>query len=293
MTNATSETFASYDGLTLAYDVRGTGPAGAPPLVCLPGGPGGSAAYLGGLGGLDRHRRLVLLYSRGTGDSGVPDDPATYRMDRLVEDVEALRAHLGVQRFDLLGHSAAAAVAVLYALAYPHRLDHLVVCNGSLRMLGLPPLGADEAAAARAEEPWYAAAMAAEQAFEQLGAGADAATLATLERALDPFLYGTWDDGARTHADLVAGTKSAAAKDGFYAGFQPDREALRAALAELAVPVLVVAGERDVVPTPSFAAQLAGLFRDARAVTVPAAGHYPWLEDPDGFVAEITSFLAG
>lgn len=53
-------------------------------------------------------RQLVLLDLRGTGDSAVPDDPATYRCDRQAADVEALRAHLGLERVDLLAHSAAA-----------------------------------------------------------------------------------------------------------------------------------------------------------------------------------------
>lgn len=46
-----------------------------------------------------RHRRrLILLDLRGTGDSAVPMDPTTYRCDQLVDDMEALRACLGVER---------------------------------------------------------------------------------------------------------------------------------------------------------------------------------------------------
>ncbi|GAA3082136.1 hypothetical protein GCM10020000_80130 [Streptomyces olivoverticillatus] len=36
-----------------------------------------------------------MLDLRGTGDSGIPGDPATYRCDRQVDDVEALRDHFG------------------------------------------------------------------------------------------------------------------------------------------------------------------------------------------------------
>jgi hypothetical protein len=40
---------------------------------------------------------------RATGHSEVPADPSTLRFDRLAEDVEALREHLGEERVDLLG----------------------------------------------------------------------------------------------------------------------------------------------------------------------------------------------
>ena len=43
--------FASYDGTEIGYQVRGDGL----PLVCLPGGPGRAAEYLGDLGGLSSH----------------------------------------------------------------------------------------------------------------------------------------------------------------------------------------------------------------------------------------------
>ncbi|MFB7084389.1 alpha/beta fold hydrolase [Streptomyces sp. NPDC056296] len=54
-------TLSSYDGTELAYHVRGDGP----PLIVLPGGPMRASAYLGDLGGLAAHRRLVLLDLRG------------------------------------------------------------------------------------------------------------------------------------------------------------------------------------------------------------------------------------
>jgi pimeloyl-ACP methyl ester carboxylesterase len=100
-------TFASYDGTEIGYRLLGDGP----PLVCIPGGPGRTADYLGNLGGLDSSRRLVLLDPRGVGLSADPADPATLRADRLVSDVESLRAHLGLGRMDLLAHSAGAILA--------------------------------------------------------------------------------------------------------------------------------------------------------------------------------------
>ena len=109
------ETFVSVDGTRLAHHRAGEGP----PLVCLPGGPMQASAYLDDLGGLTAHRSLVRLDLRGTGDSAVPADPATYRCDRQVADVEALRAHLGLERLDLLAHSAGAALALLYAARHP------------------------------------------------------------------------------------------------------------------------------------------------------------------------------
>src|SRR5215472_5894617 len=115
--------FRSWDGTELAYSVVGSGP----PLVCIPGGPGQAVEYLGDLGGLCSHRTLILLDNRGTGASQAPRDPMTYRVDRLVADVEALRDHLGLDRMDLFGHSASGGTCLLYAAGHPDQIDHLVL----------------------------------------------------------------------------------------------------------------------------------------------------------------------
>jgi pimeloyl-ACP methyl ester carboxylesterase len=106
-------------GTEIGYSALGEGS----PLVCLPGGPGRAVEYLGDLGGLATSRQLILVHPRGVGLSADPGDPATFRVDRLVDDVESLRVHLGPDRMDLLAHSAGSVLATLYAAANPERLS--------------------------------------------------------------------------------------------------------------------------------------------------------------------------
>jgi pimeloyl-ACP methyl ester carboxylesterase len=122
-------TFETRDGVTLAYTTIGAGPL----LVCQPGGPGRASRYLQDLGGLAATRTLLRLDSRGTGDSGKTNDLA---MPYLADDLDDLRRHLGVESFDLLGHSAGAVVAQVYAGSYG-AVDRLVLVTPSGRLQGV------------------------------------------------------------------------------------------------------------------------------------------------------------
>jgi pimeloyl-ACP methyl ester carboxylesterase len=62
---------------------------------------------------------------------------------------------------------------------------------------------------------------------------------------------------------------------------------VQAALAELRVPVLLVAGEYDVALPPSRAAEYADLFPGGRLVVQPGAGHFPWQDDLAAFVRAV------
>ncbi|MFE2430700.1 alpha/beta fold hydrolase [Streptomyces sp. NPDC059373] len=275
--------FTAPDGTELAYHVVGEGE----PLLCLPGGPMRASAYLGDLGGLSGERRLVMLDLRGTGDSGVPADPATYRCDRQVDDVEAFRDHLGLERVDLLAHSAAGDLAILYAARHPERIRSLTLITARARALGVDFTEEHrrEAAALRAGEPWFEAAY---EAYEAVWAGS--ATDDDWD-AVAPFFYGRWDAAARAHAAAEVEQSNFEAADVYASSGAFDPASALAAIAALDARVLVLAGERDSGPLPRVAAGIAELYPKAELAVQPGAGHFPWLDDPGRFRRTVTTFL--
>lgn len=278
-------TFPASDGTLLAYSLVGEGE----PLVCVPGGPMQAAAYLGDLGGLSAHRSLVLLDLRGTGESAVPADPGSYRFDRQVDDLEALRTHLGLDRVDLLAHSAGAALAVLHAARHPARVGRLVLVTPSPRVVGVDIADSDrrEVAELRRGEPWFLAAFAA---FERIWSGA-----ATDDdwAAIAPFSYGSWDATSQAHLAQETVWRNESAAAAYYADGTPDPATVRAGIGTVEARVLVLAGERDVALPPPRAAEYAELFPHATSAVQPSAGHFPWLDDAAAFVRTVTDFLTG
>ncbi|WP_046778528.1 alpha/beta fold hydrolase [Streptomyces yangpuensis] len=276
--------FTTYDGTELAYRTLGEGP----PLVCLPGGAMRASRYLGDLGGLAAGRTLILLDLRGTGDSAVPADESTYRVDHQVADVEALRVHLGLERMDVLAHSAAGNLAMLYAAAHPQRLGRTVLVTPTAWVLDLVSTAEDRLAAARLRagtEP-YDTALAA---YRRILGGA--ATDEEWDRAA-PLFYGRWDDVAQAHdaaGEHEQNEKAAAA----YAGPGAcDPAAVREALRQLSGEVLVLVGALDGNPPPGLAERIAAAFPAGILDVRPGAAHFPWLDDPAGFAERVERFLA-
>ncbi|MFF8393109.1 alpha/beta fold hydrolase [Streptomyces sp. NPDC016172] len=275
-------TFTAPDGTVLAYHVTGEGP----PLLCLPGGPMQDSVYLGDLGGLTAHRTLIRLDLRGTGRSAVPSDTTSYRCDRQVGDVEALREELGLERVDLLGHSAGANLAVLYAARHPERVDRLALVTPSVFAVGLAITAEDrlETARLRRDEPWFAPAYAS---LEAVTSGRAAPPDWD---AVAPFWFGRWDDEARVFraAEQQQRNDEAAALYASEGAFDP--EAQRAALAAFTAPVLVLAGEYDVAAPVRVMKEYAGLFPHAELVVQSEAGHFPWRDGPETFVTTLAAF---
>ncbi|WP_229342985.1 alpha/beta fold hydrolase [Streptomyces flavotricini] len=263
-------------------------PADGPPLVCLPGGPMRDSAYLGELGGLSAHRQLIMLDLRGTGRSELPADTGSYRCDRQVEDAEALRAHLGLDRIDLLGHSAGANLAVLYAGRHPERVGKLVLLTPSVMAAGITITGEArlETARVRRSEPWYPDAYAA---LEAVAAGRGTAGS---RQAIAPFpprplgRRGPRLRRRRRGPEERRGGGRLRRRRRLRPRHHPQgtRGARR--------PVLVLAGGFDVSLPQSAAAEYAAPFPHGRLLAQPGAGHAPWLDDPERSIAATTEFLA-
>ncbi|WP_181766833.1 alpha/beta fold hydrolase [Streptomyces albidus (ex Kaewkla and Franco 2022)] len=277
--------FTAPDGTELAYHLVGEGE----PLLCLPGGPMRASAYFGDLGGLSRHRQLALLDLRGTGDSATPADPETYRCDKQVDDVEAFREHLGLERADVLTHSAGGDLAILHAARHPQRIRSLALITPSARPLGVDVTDEHrrEALELRKAEPWFEAAREALDAV-QAGTATDADWA-----ALRPLIYGRWDAAAQEHAAAGAQQRNMEAAGVYWSSSVFDPGATREAIAALDARVLVLAAEFDSGPPPHVAAEIAELFPEAQLTVQPGAGHFPWLNDPSFFAGTVTRFLAG
>lgn len=71
--------------------------------------------------------RIVLFDQRGCGRStphGALEDNTTRAM---IEDMEALRTHLGIERWQIFGGSWGSALGIAYAEAHPERVSELVL----------------------------------------------------------------------------------------------------------------------------------------------------------------------
>jgi proline iminopeptidase len=271
------------DGTRLAVHVHGSGT----PLLCLPGGPMLDSGYFRDLGGLAAHRAFARLDLRGTGDSGTPADPASYRCDRQVADVESVRRHLDLDRLDLLAHSAGANLAYAYAAAHPERVARLVLVAPSIRGLDIEITdeARSEIARLREDEPWYADAAAA-LARVQTGTGGERDWA-----AISPFMYGRWDDEIRSFQTWMDERSDDDKAMAFVADGAFDPEPTRAALAELDVPVVVLAGALDSGNPVPVMAEVAAVFPRADFVVQHDAGHFPWVDDPAGFAGLLAPFL--
>jgi pimeloyl-ACP methyl ester carboxylesterase len=200
----------------------------------------------------------------------------------MVADVEALRVNLGFGRMDLLGHSAAGGLALLYAARYPERIGHLVLVTPSVQPAGIEMTDEQWRAQIerRADESWYESRLPDLKAWD---AGDESRRL-----RVQPFFYSPWNEAAEAHATRFAG-RSAEAAARFYAGI-PAAEETQASLAKVTAPVLVIAGENDLGPLPGHAAELAGIFPRGTSIVLPGA-HYPWVTAPNAFAGAAGRFL--
>ena len=281
------ETFRTADGRKLTYRLLGSGPT----LVCHPGGPGFSARYFGDFAGLGSRFTLAMLNPRGTEGSDRPADPRAYSTDDYVADLDEFRAHLGLDRMLLLGHSHGGVVAQAYAARHPEHVERLVLAS-TLARFQAEQQGAMEAAMhLRSDEPWYEDAVAALEA-EQAGDWESDEELASLALREFPFYFATYGDAEREYlrslqGEIPVGDALRLFNDEVFTVFD-----LRPALPLITAPTLVIAGEDDFITGPVSAREIAAAVAGSELVLIPDCGHFVFVEQPERFAEATTAFLA-
>jgi proline iminopeptidase len=125
--------FAKIRDTQIYFDIEGSGlvPDGAqmrekPIAFLLHGGPGADhSSYKPTFSALSETMQLVYLDHRGQGRSA-RGDKSTYTLDNNVEDLEALRQYLGLDKIVVIGGSYGGMVALTYATRYPQHVSKLI-----------------------------------------------------------------------------------------------------------------------------------------------------------------------
>jgi proline iminopeptidase len=276
-------------GVTLFVHEEGRGA----PTVVVHGGPGLDSNYLAAdLAPLARSRRLIFYDQRGSGRSTLRPDVTA---DRLVADLERLRTKLDLPRMALLGHSWGAGLAALYASKYPARVTRLVLVDAI-------PLTAEETAL-------FGQALRSRLSPDEevrLRDAAAARDLASTEQQHVDACRAYWDVLIRAYyAEPAAASRSkgqmCAASGAALANGRLVIQSVFGALDEfdwrgqmssLAVPTLVVHGDKDPIPLET-AREWRQTLRNARLLVLPNAGHMSYVEQPEAFFAAVGTFLSG
>lgn len=113
------------NGSNLFVSIHGKGEY----LLVLHGGPGLNHHYfLPHLNSLEKKFALVYYDQRACGKSDTPPVDSI-SMKFLVEDIEAIRKELKIEKINILAHSWGAVLATQYGLLHPDRIKRLILSN--------------------------------------------------------------------------------------------------------------------------------------------------------------------
>jgi len=273
----------SLEEARLFYEVLGTGD----PIVVVHGGPGLDHSYLQpGLDVLANRNTLVYYDQRGTGRSVSALDASAINLDDFVDDIDALRQTLGYERMTLLAHSFGALVALEYAARHPESLRALVLMNPVEP--GTRHQEEQEARVSAARTPEDSTELATLTRSEGFAAR-DPATVSQVYRVR---FRQTFRDRTRV-SELSLDLAESTADN----GFEVTRLLVESMgpldwwdrLPAIDVPTLVIHGRYDLIPLAA-SQELAATLPRARLVVLDS-GHFPYVEDPDGLLSAVASFL--
>jgi pimeloyl-ACP methyl ester carboxylesterase len=261
-----------------------------PPVVLLHG-TGNAAGFLLPL--LDELHgvRVIAPDLPGVGLSDPIDLPADRYRDTAVAWLDGLLDTLELDATTLVGHSGGGVWALWYALAHPDRVRRLVLigppalprtsCPLPMRLVATPGVGA---LLSRLAPPTPTSVLRLARVMGEQATLARRPDLIDLLVALgrDPVT----DRAATAEIRLLVSPFALLSRSGFRG-----RSRVRPGeLGQVAMPTLIVWGERDPLGGVSVAQAITDLIPHARLEVLPT-GHGPWLGEPERTAAAIVDFV--
>jgi len=281
------DTFVSTDdGVQLFVRTLGEGRR----VVVLPNGFHLSDDF----GFLARDRRLVVYDVRNRGRSGsVGDAPKLARgILNDVDDLDAVRRHVGADTIDLVGHSYIGLMIAVYAMNYGNRVGRAV----QIGPMEMTP-GKAYPAHLNGDDDIRRAILARLGELQN-----EAATLEPIERCrrfwsvLRPLYVTDPADAVRITWDRCELENERNFMRYWVETLIPSMKNLALGASDLAsvnAPFLVVHGTRDRSAPYGGGREWAMRLGNARLLAVPDAGHAPWIEASGLVFGAIDAFLGG
>ncbi|MDZ7728570.1 MAG: alpha/beta hydrolase [Dehalococcoidia bacterium] len=222
---------------------------------------------------------LIALDQRGHGDSDWASD-GDYSRDAMVDDLEAFREAIGMERFVLVGHSMGGLNAVAYTVRHPERVKALVLVD-------VGPEAAKEGVDNIVRFTRGPDVLDFDEFVEMAHRFNPRRSIENIRERMRHRLKPT-DDGKWTWK--------------FDKRFREDRESLKvgselstdemwALFRSVPVPTLIARGSESDVLTQEVAERAAGEMQRAALVVIPDAGHSVPGDNPEDFTTVVRNFI--
>jgi len=258
------------------------------PMIVIHGGPVLEHGYLlPHLAPLAESHELIFFDQRLSGRSAAVVDASSVRLATFVDDVEALRLALGLDRIHLMGHSWGGLLAIHYALRYGEHLQSLLLLNSISASSELwqeeekrlaQRVTEEDQRESQALRESEAFATQRPEAIEQLLLLSFKAQFHDPARITDLRIYVPEDypDRSRQFGNMMVDLASFDLHD---------------RLAQISIPTLILYGSAE----PG--AQLGGTalhehLPNSTFVIIEDAGHFPFIEQPQAFLRAVRDFLS-
>ncbi len=267
----------SSGGTSIHYTVRGNGA----PLLIAPVSWGVDGHRWTTLDALAEQFTLIRLDPRGTGGSGNVSDKNEFGIPTLVSDIEALRNHLGIRTWNVMGQSAGGWTALEYALAHQSTIEHLIiVCSA--------PTGKFHKNTYR--DPLHPLFPHFERISQEIRTLPAAERVKAYNRAVYQFDVQS-DEAMRIIDRIFAEAEFNAQRNQYFVMHELNRYNVTERLREINVPTLVIGGKHDVHVAPEWSVTMAENIPNARLEMMQQSGHFPWLDEPPLFFKTVRDFI--
>ena len=275
-----TEIFFDIEGSSLVVD--GSRMREKPVAFLVHGGPGvDHSSYKLGFSPLSQKLQLVYFDHRGQGRSA-RGPKETYTLENNVEDMEALRQYLGLDKIVVIGTSYGGMVALSYAIRYSQNVSHLIAIATVADYRFLERAKATLAERGNEEQKACAARLWSGN-FE------NEAQLKEYFQVMGPMYSLTYDPqlSAKSWNRTIY---SIDAINVAFAGFLRDYSILDQ-LPKITSPTLVIAGRHDWICPPEFSEEIAAAIPNADLRIFENSGHLIRADEPEALIDAIAGFI--